>query len=73
MPVAQTNIVYLPLIRRAGLVRLFARLVRAMPQDPPRVLSDDVPAYLRRDVGLPPPMTGREAVGPPVHGRIGIM
>lgn len=65
MPVVETTVIYLPLSRRAGLVRAFARLVRAMPQEP-KVLSLDLPAHLRRDVGLPPVP---KALGPSVPPR----
>ncbi len=68
MQVQQETIVYLPLTRRAGLVRAFAALVRALPPQAPKAQLQDVPEYLLRDLGLPPRDPGRGSAGPPVAG-----
>lgn len=58
-------IVYLPLTRRAGLVRAFAALVRALPTQPQVPAAPPVPDHLRRDLGLPPAPPGHGARPPP--------
>ncbi len=69
MQLQDNTLVYLPLTRRAGLVRAFAALVRALPPQAERPGAQDVPAYLRRDLGLPHEAAGRGSAGPPVSGR----
>lgn len=68
MPVTtEPTLTYLPLRRRAGLVRAFAMLVRALPEPKLRDRKGPrgVPDVLRRDVGLPPAEPGRSAMWPP--------
>ncbi|MDF0603510.1 hypothetical protein P1J78_22520 [Psychromarinibacter sp. C21-152] len=68
MTMTQPTLTYLPLRRRAGLVRAFAKLVRALPDAPAprdRPPRHGVPDGLRRDVGLPPAEPGRGAMWPP--------
>ncbi len=69
------ELTYLPLQRRAWLVRAFAALVRALPPVPsrdPRLLQ--LPEHLRRDLGLPPsPLAVSGRKPPPPFMGSGLM
>jgi len=65
MEIQSRTVTYLPLIRRAGLVRAFAALVRALPVETLPLSRQDVPEHLRRDIGLPPQVPGRGTAPPP--------
>ena len=69
MEIQAKTVTYLPLVRRAGLVRAFAALVRALPMETAPVSRQDVPDYLRRDLGLPPLAPGRGTAPPDVARR----
>lgn len=68
------RLTYLPLRRRAWLVKAFAALVRALPEKPRfEVALGDMPAHLRRDLGLPPTSPQRAYREPPPLGGSGLM
>jgi len=59
------SLVYLPLTRRVGLVRAFAALVGAQPRRTTVRGIEDVPEYLRHDLGLPPDYRKPSSTAPP--------